>query len=154
MGDGERQFSTLKSTVKKASKYTDKVGDDDEGEEKTRKVKGNVYLIVNPLNYYDIVARVTTQNANGVFVSNLPFISEDHIIESLEVKENKLIAFVGGEYDATQSRAEKVYVYKETFAMKRATLYAADLLGNGEPADNDAAQIYDIKIDDGEPATK
>lgn len=105
------------------------------------------------MNYYDIVARVTTQNANGVFVSNLPFISEDHIIESLEVK-NKLIAFVGGEYDATQSRAEKVYVYKETFAMKRATLYAADLLGNGEPADNDAAQIYDIKIDDGEPATK
>ncbi|UNB73547.1 phage major capsid protein [Enterococcus faecalis] len=152
--DSQTMVKEFAMLLKKASKYTDKVGDGDEGEEKTRKVKGNVYLIVNPLNYYDIVARVTTQNANGVFVSNLPFISEDHIIESLEVKENKLIAFVGGEYDATQSRAEKVYVYKETFAMKRATLYAADLLGNGEPADNDAAQIYDIQIDDGEPATK
>ena len=92
------------------------------------------------------MARVTTQNANGVFVSNLPFISQDHIIESLDVPENKLIAFIDGEYDATQSRPEKIAVYKETFAMKRATLYAIDMLGNGQPTNNDAAQVYDIAI--------
>ena len=57
-----------------------------------------------------------------------------------------MIAFVDGEYDATQSRPEKISVYKETFAMKRATLYAIDMLGNGQPTNNDAAQVYDIAI--------
>ncbi len=69
--DSQTMVKEFAMLLKKASKYTDKVGDGDEGEKKTRKVKGNVYLIVNPLNYYDIVARVTTQNANGVFVSKL-----------------------------------------------------------------------------------
>ncbi|WP_062532343.1 phage major capsid protein [Jeotgalibaca dankookensis] len=144
--DAPTMVKELSGVLKRASKYTHKIGKNDEGKVEYRKVSGKVYLIVNPVNYYDIVARVTTQNANGVFVTNLPFIAQDHIIESLEVPENKLLAFVGGQYDATQSRAEKVYVYKETFAVKRATLYAVDLLGNGQPANNDAAQVYDIAI--------
>ncbi|MGM0122732.1 hypothetical protein IGI37_000098 [Enterococcus sp. AZ194] len=144
--DAPTMVKEFAKVLKKASKYTHKIGDEDEGETKYRKVSGKVYLIVNPVNYYDIVARVTTQNANGVFVSNLPFIPQDHIIESLDVPENKLIAFVDGEYDATQSRPSKVNIYKETFAMKRATLYAIDMLGNGEPKNNDAAQVYDIDI--------
>ena len=74
----------------------------------------------------------------------MPFITVDHIIESVDVPENKCIAYVDKEYEATQSRAEKVYVYKETFAMKRATLYAVDMLGNGYPTNNDAAQVYDL----------
>lgn len=145
--DSATMVKEFAKVLKTASKYTHKIGDNDtEGEVKYRKVSGKVYLIVNPVNYYDIVARVTTQNANGVFVSNLPFISQDHIIESLDVPENKLIAFVDGEYDATQSRPEKIATYKETFAMKRATLYAIDMLGNGQPTNNDAAQVYDIAI--------
>lgn len=144
--DASTMVTEFADVLKRASKYTKKINAADPGTTEFRKVKGNVYLIVNPVNYYDIMARVTTQNANGVFVSNLPFIPEKNIIESLEVPENKLIAFVSGEYDATQSRPEKVSVYKETFAMKRATLYAADMLGNGEPVNNDAAQVYDVAI--------
>lgn len=145
--DSATMVKEFAKVLKTASKYTHRIGDNDtDGENKYRKVSGKVYLIVNPVNYYDIVARVTTQNANGVFVSNLPFISQDHIIESLDVPENKLIAFIDGEYDATQSRPEKIAVYKETFAMKRATLYAIDMLGNGQPTNNDAAQVYDIAI--------
>lgn len=145
--DSATMVKEFAKVLKTASKYTHRIGDNDtDGETKYRKVSGKVYLIVNPVNYYDIVARVTTQNANGVFVSNLPFISQDHIIESLDVPENKLITFIDGEYDATQSRPEKIAVYKETFAMKRATLYAIDMLGNGQPTNNDAAQVYDIAI--------
>lgn len=145
--DSATMVKEFAKVLKTASKYTHRIGDNDtDSETKYRKVSGKVYLIVNPVNYYDIVARVTTQNANGVFVSNLPFISQDHIIESLDVPENKLIAFIDGEYDATQSRPEKIAVYKETFAMKRATLYAIDMLGNGQPTNNDAAQVYDIAI--------
>lgn len=144
--DAPTMVKELAGVLKRASKYTHKIGKNDVGEVKPRKVAGRIYLIVNPVNYYDILARVTTQNVNGAFVSNLPFISQENIIESLDVPENKLIAFVKGQYDASQSRAEKVYVYKETFAVKRATLYAIDLLGNGQPANNDAAQVYDIAI--------
>ena len=138
-----KEFAGL---MKKMSTYTHKISKTDEGVLKSRKVNGKVYLIVNPVNYYDIVARAMTQNANGVFVTNLPFISQDRIIESLDVPENKLIAFVEGQYEATQSRAEKVYEYKQTFAMKRATLYAIDMLANGYPTNNDAAQVYDLAI--------
>lgn len=144
--DSATMVKELAGVMTRAAKYKHKIGKDDAGTDKYRKVNGKIFLIVNPVNYYEIVARVTTQNVNGAFVTNLPFISQDRIIESLEVPANKLIAFVEGEYDASQSRAEKVYVYKETFAMKRATLYAVDLLGNGRPANNDAAQVYDIAI--------
>lgn len=145
--DAATMVKELAGVHKALSEYTDKIGAKDAtGVKKYRKVQGQVYLLVNPKHYYDIVARVTTQNANGVFVSNLPFISSDRIIESLHVPEDKLIAFVAGEYDATQSRAEKLYTYKETFAMRRATLYAVDMTGNGRPSNNDAAHVYDIAI--------
>lgn len=133
--------------MKKMASYKHSIGDGDTGAtDETRVVDGKIYLIINPVNYYDIVARLTIQNANGVFVTNMPFISPDHIIQSVDVPVNKLIAFIEDGYDATQSQPEKVYEYKETFAMKRATLYAIDMLGNGEPVDNYAAQIYDIAI--------
>ena len=45
-----------------------------------------------------------------------------------------------------KANPEKVYEYRETFAMKRAVLYAIDMLGNGQPVDNFAAQIYDLGI--------
>lgn len=145
--DSTTIIKEMAGLMKKLSRYVRKIGDDDTNtEEESRKVKGKVYLIINPIDYWDIMARITTQNANGAFITNLPFVPEDRIIESEDVPEGKLIAFIDGEYDATQSQPEKVYEYKETFAMKRAILYAIDMLGNGEPVDNYAAQIYDVKI--------
>lgn len=144
--DAPTMVTEFAGVFKHMSKYLRKISATDEGTEEYRKVNGRVYMLVNPVNYYDIVARVTTQNANGVFVTNMPFISEDHIIDSVHVPANKTILFIEGEYDATQSRGEKVYTYAETFAMKRATLYAIDMLGNGQPVDNYSAQVYDIKI--------
>lgn len=145
--DAPTMVSEFASVMKKMASYKHTIGDGDTGAtDETRLVDGKIYLIINPVNYYDIVARLTIQNANGVFVTNMPFISPDKIIQSVDVPVNKLITFIEGGYDASQSQPEKVYEYKETFAMKRATLYAIDMLGNGEPTDNYAAQVYDIKI--------
>lgn len=145
--DSATMVKEMASVLKTLSEYTHKIGKNDKtGVKKQRKVANKIYLIVNPKNYYDIVARTTTQNANGVFVTNIPFIAQERIIESVHVPENKLIAFLEREYDATNSRAEKLYVYKETFAMRRATLYAVDMVGNGRPTNNDAAKVYDINI--------
>lgn len=145
--DSTTIIKEMAALMKKMSRVVKKIGDDDTNtDEESRKVKGKVNLIINPVDYWDIIARITTQNVNGAFITNLPFVPEDRIIESEDVPEGKLIAFIDSEYDATQSQPEKVYEYHETFAMKRAVLYAIDMLGNGEPANNYAAQVYDIKI--------
>ena len=140
----DKIVTEVASVMKKLSKFTYKVDKTDEGEVKYRSVAGKVFLIVNPVNYWDIVSRITFANLNNIYGSAMPFIDVKNIIESVDVPENKLIAFVEGEYDATQSRAEKVSVYKETFAMKRATLYAVDMLGNGYPTNNESAQVYTL----------
>lgn len=147
--DAETIITEIGDLMGKMSRHVKKIGDDDDNDEEvSRKIKGKVNLIINPVNYWKIMTRITTQNANGAFVTNLPFISEDRIIESEDVPDNKLIAFVSGEYEATQSQPKKVYEYRETFAMKRAILYAIDMLGNGEPADNYSAQVYDLDLGD------
>lgn len=140
----DKIVTEVAGVMKKLSKFTYKVDETDEGEVKYRSVAGKVFLIVNPVNYWDIVSRITFANLNNIYGSAMPFIDVKNIVESVDVPENKLIAFVEGEYDASQSRAEKVSVYKETFAMKRATLYAVDMLGNGYPTNNEAAQIYTL----------
>lgn len=135
----------LKDLSSYTVKYTDLAGDE-KTQVKNRKVAGKVNLLINPANYYDIVTKVTTQNANGVFVSNFPFIPQDRIIESEFVPEGKLVAFLDGEYDAQAAYQNRIYVYKETFAMNRATLYAIDVFGDGRPTNNDSAKVYDIAI--------
>jgi len=144
--NAKTMITEIAGVMKKLAKYVRKINKDDTGTDEHRTVDGKVYFIVNPNDYYDIVPRATVQTQTGAFITNLPFIPVDNIIQSVDVPEGKLIAFVGGEYDATQSQAEKIYEYKETFAMKRAVLYAIDMLGNGQPVDNYAAQIYEIKI--------
>lgn len=140
----DKIVTEVAGVMKKLSKFTYKVDEADEGEVKYRSVAGKVFLIVNPVNYWDIVSRITFANLNNIYGSAMPFIDVKNIVESVDVPENKLIAFVEGEYDASQSRAEKVSVYKETFAMKRATLYAVDMLGNGYPTNNESAQVYTL----------
>lgn len=144
--DSSTMVNEMGTMMKKLSKYIRKISKDDEGKEMYRNVEGRVSLIINPDEYYDVVSRITTQVYNGVFVSNMPFVSPEHIIQSVDVPSGKLIAFVNGEYEATQSQPEKVYEYKETFAMKRAILYAIDMLGNGQPVDNYAAQVYTLDL--------
>lgn len=124
-------------------KYKDLAGEQ-QTETRYRVVDGRVNLIINPSDYYGIVSQVTTQNANGVFVTNLPFISQNKIIQSEFVPAGKVIVMLDNGYDAQTAYNNRIYVYKETFAMKRATLYAIDVFGDGKPADNSSVLIYDI----------
>jgi len=146
LADSKTTINEMAGMMKGLSKYVRKISKDDTGEEKYRNIEGKVYLITNPVNYYDVVARTTVQVDSGAFVTKLPFVSMDHIIQSTDVPANKVLAFIDGEYEATQSQPEKVYEYRETFAMKRAVLYAVDMLGNGQPVDNYAAQVYDLDL--------
>lgn len=125
-------------------KFKDPAGDE-KTEKRYRVVNGKVNLIINPADFYKIVAPTTTQNANGSYVTNLPFISTDKLIQSEFVPAGKVIAVLDGGYEAQTAFNNRIYTYKETFAVKRATLMAIDVFGDGRPAADSKVLVYDFK---------
>lgn len=124
--------------------YTHKIGDNDTGETKYRKVDGKIKLLVHPADYLEITGRAMTMNVNGNYVKALPHISIESIVESTFAPQGKVIAFLPNEYDASISHNNRIYKYKETLAMSRATLYAVDMFADGKPINNEMARVYDL----------
>ncbi|MEK4922384.1 phage major capsid protein [Cytobacillus sp. FSL R5-0569] len=135
---GRKTIVELKNVIKKLSA-------NEKG--KARKVAGKVVMVVNPFDNFDIQASATVQNANGVYVTNLPF--NPTIAESEFVPEGKVIFFVKGQYLAAIAGGYKLNKYTETFAMEDATLYTIKQFATGKPLDNNAALVYDLAIEDG-----
>lgn len=144
--DGATIIKELGDLMAALTTYTKKKSNEDEGVKVTRTINGKVYLIVSPTTYYSIVTRATMQNANGAFVTNLPFITQEHIITSEHMPDDKLIAYVDGDYHAGVAGGEKVDKYKETLALQDATVYIAKLIANGQLVHNDASHVYTIKF--------
>lgn len=109
-----------------------------------RNIAGKVVMLINPFEYYDIMARATVQNASGTFITALPF--NPTIIESIFVPTGKVIFFVEGEYLAITAGSFGINQFKETLAMEDATLYIIKMYANGKPKDNYAAQVYNLNI--------
>lgn len=131
---------------KKLAKYKrlKKDGVTEEDEFQARNIAGKVVMLINPFQYYDIMARATVQNAAGTFITALPF--NPTIIESIFVPTGKVIFFVEGEYLAITAGSFGINKFKETLAMEDATLYITKMYANGKPKDNYAAQVYDLNI--------
>ncbi|MGE6370641.1 phage major capsid protein [Planococcus kocurii] len=111
---------------------------------KARRVAGRIVMVVNPVDNFDIQASATIQNANGVYVTNLPF--NPIIVESEFVTAGTVIFFVQGEYLAVIAGGYKLNKYTETLAMEDATLYTIKQFANGKPMDNNAAAVYTLAI--------
>lgn len=140
---GRTTILELKNVVKSLS--VDAAG-------KSRRVAGKIVMVVNPVDNFDIQASATVQNANGVYVTNLPF--NPQIVESEFVEQGKVIFFVQGQYLAVVAGGYKLNKYNQTLAMEDATLYTIKQFANGKPMDNNAAAVYTLAIADGvsEPA--
>ena len=121
-----------------------KDGVTEEDEFQARNIAGKVVMLINPFEYYDIMARATVQNASGTFITALPF--NPTIIESIFVPTGKVIFFVEGEYLAITAGSFGISQFKETLAMEDATLYITKMYANGKPKDNYAAQVYNLNI--------
>lgn len=121
-----------------------KDGVTEEDEFQARNIAGKVVMLINPFEYYDIMARATVQNASGTFITALPF--NPTIIESIFVPTGKVIFFVEGEYLAITAGSFGISQFKETLAMDDATLYITKMYANGKPKDNYAAQVYNLNI--------
>jgi len=71
--DSKTTINEMAGMMKGLSKYVRKISKVDTGKEKYRNIEGKVYLITNPVNYYDVVARTTVQVDSGAFVTKLPW---------------------------------------------------------------------------------
>ena len=139
---GRTTVRELKDVVKGLSR---RIADD--GTEKARRIAGRIVMVANPFDYFDIVAASTTQNASGVYVSNLPF--NPTIVESEFVPEGQVLFFVRGEYLAYTAGGYRLKRFDQTLAMEDATLYTIKQFGVGKPKDNNAAAIYTLAIESG-----
>ena len=140
---GRQTINEMRDVIKKLAEKLDRNGNK---KDEPRKVAGKVVMVSNPFDTFDIQANATVQNANGVYVTNLPF--NPIMTESVFVPEGKVIFFVKGEYIAAVGGGLEVNRYKETLALEDADLFIAKQFATGKPKDNNAAQVYDLEIDD------
>lgn len=145
---GRATINELKGVVKKLAEKLDKDGNK---ADKPRKVAGKIVMVTNPFDTFDIQANATTQNANGVYVTNLPF--NPIMTESVFVPEGKVLFFVKGEYIAAIGGGVETNRYKETLALEDADVFIAKQFATGKPKDNNAAQVYDLDLGNGETTT-
>lgn len=138
---GRTTINELKGVVEKLSIRP--IGKD--GEKKVRNVSGKVVMVTNPFDSFGIQANATTLNANGVYVTSLPF--NPIITESVFVPQGKVLFFVKGEYIAALGGPLQVRRFDQTLAMQDAQLYIAKQFATGKPKDNYAAQVYDLDLD-------
>lgn len=113
----------------------------------TRKVAGNVVMVVNPMDAIGVQFRNTIQTSSGQWVTALPY--NIQVIESEEIPVGKALFFVKGQYIAVIAGGYKLKKFDQTFAMEDATLYTIKQFANGKPKDNKTALVYnlDIKFD-------
>ncbi|PCU20485.1 phage major capsid protein [Listeria monocytogenes] len=107
-------------------------------------VAGEVTLLVNPTDAWDVKKQYTSLNANGVYVTALPY--NLNIIESLFVPEKKAISYVAKRYDALVGGALNISTFDQTLAFEDLNLYAAKQFAYGKAKDEKAAAVWTLNI--------
>src|SRR5699024_9247423 len=96
-------------------------------------VEGLVSMIVNPADAWDVKKQYTSLNAQGVYVTSLPFNLD--IIESIAQAQGKTTTFVQGRYDAFLGGGLTVRKYDQTLAIEDMDLYTAKQFAYGKAKD-------------------
>lgn len=138
---GRKTITELRDVVKLLARKLNADGTDSD---RPKRVAGKVVMVTNPFDTFDIQANATIQNANGAYVTNLPF--NPIPTESVFVPEGKVAFFVKGEYIAATGGPLKVKKFDQTLAFEDATLYTAKQFATGKPKDKYTSQVYDLDI--------
>ncbi|AXQ79429.1 phage major capsid protein [Streptococcus chenjunshii] len=107
-------------------------------------VEGNVVMIVNPADAWDVKKQYTSLNAQGVYVTALPY--NLTLIESVAQTAKKVTTFVKGRYDAYVAGGIELGRYTETFAMEDLNLYTAKQFAYGRAKDERAAAVWTLDV--------
>lgn len=107
-------------------------------------VEGNVVMVVNPADAWDVKKQYTSLNANGVYVTAMPY--NLIIVESVAQAAGKVTTFVKGRYDAFVGGGIELSKFTETFALEDANLYTAKQFAFGKAHDEKAAAVWALKL--------
>lgn len=107
-------------------------------------VDGNVVMIVNPSDAWDVKKQYTSLNAQGVYVTALPYNLK--IIESIAQVKGKVVTFVKGHYDAYIAGGVAIQKYDQTLALEDMDLYAAKQFAYGKAKDDKVAAVWTLTI--------
>ncbi|MBA8761720.1 phage major capsid protein [Staphylococcus coagulans] len=135
---GKLTFADAKTTVTELSNLMNSLSVKENG--KRINVSGKVSLLVNPDQLFAIQAKYTIQNANGQWVTSLPFNLD--ILPSEFVEKGEIIAFVPSRYYAMYKGATQIREYGEVLALEDANVYIAKQYAHGMPDDNKVAELY------------
>ncbi len=139
---GTLTFADSKTTVKELTAVMKKLSVSEKG--KGVAIAGKVNMVVNPLDAWDVNAQYTSLNANGVYVTAMPFSMK--IIESEAQTPGKVTFFVTGRYDAYVGGGVLIRKFDQTLAIEDADLFTAKQMAYGKARDNNAALVYDLSI--------
>lgn len=103
-------------------------------------ISGKVILLVNPADSWDVKSKYTSLNANGVYITALPF--NLRVVESEFVPAKRVIAFVAERYDAYVGGGINIKGFDQTLALEDCTLYTAKQFAYGKAEDDNTAKVY------------
>lgn len=139
---GTLTFKDPRTTVLELTKVFKNHSTDEKG--KSVAVKGNVTMVVNPSDAFDIQAQYTHLNANGVYVTALPF--NLNVIESVAQSACKVLTYVKGRYDGYLAGGINLQKFDQTLAIEDMDLYTAKQFAYGKAKDDKVAAVYDLNI--------
>lgn len=107
-------------------------------------VSGKVVMVVNPEDAWDVKTQYTHLNANGIYVTALPY--NLTIVESEAQAKGTVLTFVPERYDAYLGGGISIRRYEETLALEDMNLYCAKQFAYGKAKDDKAAAIWTLSI--------
>ncbi|PJH69332.1 phage major capsid protein, partial [Salmonella enterica subsp. enterica serovar Typhimurium] len=94
----------------------------------------------NPAEAWEVRAQYTHLNANGAYVTAMPY--NIRIVESEFAPQGQIIAFVRDRYDAFIGGGVNIKMFNQTLAMEDMDLYTAKQFAYGKAHDNKASVVY------------
>ncbi|MRV56758.1 phage major capsid protein, partial [Staphylococcus aureus] len=145
---GTLTFANPRATVNELTQVFKYHSTNEKG--KSVAVKGNVTMVVNPSDAFEVQAQYTHLNANGVYVTALPF--NLNVIESTVQEAGKVLTYVKGLYDGYLAGGINVQKFKETLALDDMDLYTAKQFAYGKAKDNKVAAVWKLDLKGHKPA--
>lgn len=141
---GDLTFADSATTVKELTNVYKHHSTDEKG--RAVAVDGKVVMVVNPADAWDVKRQYTSLNAQGVYVTDLPYNLK--IVESLAQVSEKVVTFVSGRYDAYIGGGITLRKYDQTLAIEDMDLYTAKQFAYGKAKDDKAAAVWGLKVNE------
>lgn len=146
---GDLTFADSATTVKELTNVYKHHSTDEKG--RPVAVEGKVVMVVNPADAWDVKRQYTSLNAQGIYVTALPYNLK--IVESLAQATEKVVTFVKGRYDAYIGGGITLRKYDQTLAIEDMDLYTAKQFAYGKAKDDKAAAVWGLKVNAPEDTT-